>query len=120
MLTVSLMTTGYNMTRGELYWVDLDPTQGSEADKRRPCVIVSNDANNRVGSTVTVVPVTSNVSKIFPFEVELEGILSRPSKAQANQVRTVSKERFLGSATARLDGEQLRMLDDALRLHLGL
>ena len=63
MLTVSLMTTGYNMTRGELYWLDLDPTQGSEANKRRPCVIVSNDANNRVGSTVTVVPVTSNVSK---------------------------------------------------------
>lgn len=108
------------MTRGELYWVDLDPTLGSEANKRRPCVIVSNDANNRAAATVTVVPVTSRVTRVYPFEVLLEGVLERPSKAQAHQVRTVSKMRLVGDAIARLDDEPMHELDEALRLHLAL
>jgi len=108
------------MNRGELYWVDLEPARGSEANKRRPCVIVSNDANNRAAATVTVVPVTSNVSQIYPFEIDLERVLDRPSKAQAHHVRTVSKARLSSGAIARLDDELVRELDEALRLHLTL
>lgn len=108
------------MNRGDVYWVDLDPVQGSEAAKRRPCVIVSNDANNRAAATVTVVPVTSNVQRIYPFEVDLEDLLDRPSKAQAHQVRTVSKTRFLGTAIATLPSHLAEELDHALRLHLAL
>lgn len=108
------------MTRGEIYWVDLDPSRGSEANKRRPCVIVSRDASNRSAPILTVVPVTSNVSRIYPFDVYLEDVLDRPSKAQANQVRTVSKERLTGAAIGRLSAELVQQLDDALRLHLDL
>lgn len=108
------------MNRGELYWVDLEPARGSEANKRRPCVIVSNDANNRAAATVTVIPITSSVSQIYPFEVDLEGVLDRPGKAQAHQVRTVSKARLSGGAIARLDDDLVRELDEALRLHLAL
>ena len=108
------------MTRGELYWVDLEPSRGSEANKRRPCVIVSNDASNRMSPILTVVPITSNVSRIYPFDIYIEDLLERPSKAQANQVRTVSKERLSGPAIAQLPPELLRELDDALRLHLAL
>lgn len=107
------------MSRGEVYWVDLEPSVGSEANKRRPCVIVSRDASNRAAATVTVVPVTSNVHRIYPFDVHLD-ILDQPSKAQANQVRTVSKERLLGPPVARLSAELMRQLDAALRLHLAL
>ena len=69
---------------------------------------------------LTVVPIASNVSKVYPFDVYLEDILERPSKAQANQVRTVSKERLLGPAIGRLPPELVKELDTALRLHLAL
>ena len=108
------------MNRGEVYWVDLEPSLGSEANKRRPCVIVSRDASNRAAATVTVVALTSNVRRVYPFDVYLENVLDRPSKVQANQVRTVSKERLLGPPVARLSGELMRQVDAALRLHLEL
>jgi mRNA interferase MazF len=111
------------MTRGEIYYADLSPTVGSEIKKRRPVLIVSNDANNRAASTITVLPITSNVSRVYPFEVRLvpkESGLSKPSKAQAQQIRTISKERLRGSALGRLNSTLMRMADNAIRLHLDL
>ena len=74
------------MRRGEIYFADLSPTVGSEINKWRPVLIVSNDANNRAASTVTVLPITSNVSKVYSFEIGLsprESGLPKPSKALA-------------------------------------
>jgi mRNA interferase MazF len=115
------------MQRGEVRMVDLDPVRGAEANKRRPAVIVSNDAANstaaRLGSGVlTVVPVTSNVERIYPFQVMLPagaGGLPRDSKAQAEQVRSVAVER-IGDLLGRLPGSLVASLDEALRLHLAL
>ena len=114
---------GSAMKRGDIYFAELSPTGGSEIAKRRPVIIVSNDANNRVASTVTVVPVTSNVSKVYPFEVFLpagDSGLPKDSKAQAQQVRTLAKELLVGSRAGQLAQPKLEMLDQALRLHLGL
>lgn len=111
------------MRRGEIYYADLSPTVGSEIRKRRPVLIVSNDANNRAADTVTVLPITSNVSRIYPFEVMLtsrESGLPRPSKAQAQQIRTIAKERLEGDAMGRVSGILMRKAEDAMRLHLGL
>lgn len=115
------------MRRGEVRLVDFDPVQGSEANKRRPAVVVSNDRANAVAErlgrgVITVVPVTSNTAKVFPFQVFLAAEdtgLNLDSKAQAEQVRAVSVER-LGPALGRLPFEALDALDDALRLHLDL
>lgn len=115
------------MRRGEIRLVNLDPARGSEANKTRPAVIVSNDTANataeRLGrGVVTVVPVTSNVDRVYPFQVLLpaDGTgLHRDSKAQAEQVRTVAVER-IGRRCGRLDSDRIRELDTALRLHLGL
>lgn len=115
------------MRRGEIRWVDLDPVRGAESNKRRPAVIVSNDgANataNRLGRGVlTVVPVTSNTERVFPFQVLLaadETGLPRDSKAQAEQVRSVAIER-IGAIVGTLTAPQLAALDEALRLHLAL
>ena len=115
------------MRRGEICLVDLEPVRGSEADKRRPAVIVSNDGANDVATrlgrgVVTVVPVTTNTERVFPFQVLLgvdETGLPRPSKAQAEQVRSVSVER-VGRRVGVVRGEQLLALDEALRLHLAL
>jgi len=115
------------MRRGEIRLVDLEPSRGAEADKRRPAVIVSNDGANsaaqRLGrGVITVVPVTSNVARVYPFQVLLdagETGLAVDSKAQAEQVRSVAVER-MGDRIGVLTPQLLASLDEALRLHLAL
>ncbi len=115
------------MRRGDIHSVDLDPTRGSEADKRRPAVIVSNDAANataaRLGrGVITVIPVTSNVERVYPFQVLLpaaETGLHRDSKAQAEQVRSIAVER-IGDRLGVVPNAIMLEIDEALRLHLGL
>ena len=115
------------MRRGEIRLVDLGPTRGSEANKRRPAVIVSNDGANttaeRLGrGVVTVVPVTSNTARVYPFQVLLDAAatgLERDSKAQAEQIRSVAVER-VGAFVGTLSAELAAALDEALRLHLAL
>jgi mRNA interferase MazF len=115
------------MRRGDIHLVDLDPVVGSEADKRRPAVIVSNDGANqaavRLGrGVVTVVPVTSNVKRIYSFQVRLPAAatgLVRDSKAQAEQVRSVSVRR-IGARLGSLPRALMMDLDEALRQHLAL
>ncbi len=115
------------MRRGEVRLTDLEPARGSEADKRRPAIVVSNDHANataaRLGrGVVTVVPVTSSVARVFPFQTLLSAELTGlrvDSKAQAEQVRAVSVER-LGPVLGRLPASVMDQVDEALRLHLHL
>ncbi|GAA5114650.1 type II toxin-antitoxin system PemK/MazF family toxin [Haloechinothrix salitolerans] len=115
------------MLRGDIYLANLDPAQGAEVNKRRPVVIVSNDGANTTAAlsrhgVLTVVPITSNVAKVYPFQILLpadEVGLNRDSKAQAEQVRSISVGR-LGAQAGRLTPGLLNELDDALRLHLSL
>jgi mRNA interferase MazF len=115
------------MRRGEIRLVDLDPVRGTEANKRRPAVIVSNDGANstaeRLGrGVVTVVPASSNIERVYPFQVLLrasETGLDRDSKAQAEQVRSVAVKR-IGARVGVVPPELLLSLDEALRLHLAL
>lgn len=115
------------MRRGEVRLTDLEPARGSEANKRRPAVIVSNDRANaaadRLGQgVVTVVPVTSRVVRIFPFQALLPADLTGlrvDSKAQAEQVRSVAVER-IGPVLGRVPAQVMAQLDEALRLHLNL
>ncbi len=111
------------MKRGDIFFADLDPTLGGEIKKRRPVLVVSNDANNRASTTVTVIPLTSNVTKIYPFEVLLpvkESGLAKPSKAQCQQVRTISKLRFTGKRVGVIHHRTMEKIENALRLHLDL
>jgi mRNA interferase MazF len=115
------------MRRGEICLVDLDPVRGAEASKARPALIVSNDGANssatRLGrGVVTVVPVTSNVARIYPFQVLLQADatgLTRDSKAQAEQVRAIAVER-VGTRVAEVPLAVMTQIDEALRLHLSL
>ena len=111
------------MKRGEIYYANLSPAVGSEMDKRRPVLIVSNDINNRAATTVTILPITSNISRVYPFEVLLnpdDSGLPKPSKVQAQQVRTISKQRIEGEPVGTLSEELMQLVDAALKLHLGL
>jgi mRNA interferase MazF len=115
------------MQRGDIYLVDLDPVDGSEADKRRPAVIVSNDATNRAAEragrgVVTVVPLTSNTERVYPFQTlvtQAESGLRTESKAHAEQVRAVSATRLV-HRIGRLAPAARARLDAALRIHLDL
>ena len=108
--------------RGEIFLVSLDPTIGSEINKTRPALVISNDINNKFSSTVTVIPITSNVEKVFPFEVlfpPAQSGLPRASKAKCNQIRTIDKRRLLKSL-GNISIDAMREVEDALRLHLGM
>lgn len=107
------------MKRGEIWWVNLDPAIGSEIQKRRPCVIVSNNASNRAQTRVQVVPMTSaNPARIYPWEAAVT-VGGRTSKALADQIRTVSKARLV-SLAGTTSAVELAAIEDALRFQLGL
>ncbi len=115
------------MRRGEIRWVNLDPVIGSESAKRRPGVVVSNDGANEVAArlrrgVVTIVPVTSNLRRVYPFQVLLaaeECGLPQDSKAQAEQIRSVSVER-IGDQIGAVPFATMDELDNAMRIHLDL
>ncbi|MFM2429712.1 MAG: hypothetical protein RLZZ511_925 [Cyanobacteriota bacterium] len=111
------------MKRGEIYYANLDPTVGSEVNKRRPVLLVSNNVNNRANTLVTVLPITSSIDRVYPFEVLLpaaESGLMKDSKAQAQQIRTLSKQRLIGKMLGQLTAEKMQAIDAAMRLHLNL
>lgn len=115
------------MRRGDVFLVNLDPSLGTETNKTRPAILVSNDganatANHQGRGVITVVPITSNTSRVYPFQVLLgigEGGIDRESRAQAEQLRAVDVAR-LGRRLGSLRPATLRKLDDALRFHLSL
>jgi mRNA interferase MazF len=111
------------MKRGETYYADLNPVVGSEIAKRRPVLVVSNNANNRAAATVTIIPITSQIKRVYPFEVLLkkeESGLPKLSKAQVQQIRTISKQRILGDKVGNLADDSMKAVEAALKLHLGL
>lgn len=115
------------MRRGEIHVVNLEPAKSGEANKRRPAVIVSNDGANvaaeRSGQgVINVVPVTSNISRVYPFQVLLPANatgLENDSKAQVEQVRSISVGR-VGIAIGVVPQDLMAEIDEALRLHLAL
>lgn len=114
------------LRRGQIVLANLDPVVGSEAARTRPVVVVSSNTANaaalRTEGVITVVPLTSNIARVYEFQVLLpanETGLPGDSKAQAEQVRALSVTRISG-VTGWVSAELLGALDDALRLHLVL
>ena len=112
-----------NLRRGDIFWVNLDPTIGSEIRKKRPAVVISNDAANRRYDQITVVPLTTRkVDSVEPFQAfvdQEESGLSKDSKALAEQIRTVSKLR-LGPRMGHVGGETMNKIEAAVKVHLDL
>lgn len=106
------------MRRDEVWWVNFDPSLGGEIRKRRPAVIVNNDAFNTYSNRLQVVPLTSNIERVYPSEA-LITLNGRSGKAMADQLTTVSKGR-LGDKAGQLTGEEMDKIDHVIRVQLGL
>src|SRR5207247_8189760 len=102
------------MLRAEVWWVDFDPSFGGEIKKIRPAVIVSNDASNRNLNRLQVVPITSNVSRLYPCEAAID-VNGEPRKAMADQIATVSKQR-VRSKLGVLSSEDMQSVERAIRV----
>ena len=106
------------MKRGEVWWISFSPSVGGEIQKKRPALIVSNDASNKYLNRVQVVPLTSQVERVYPSEAEVT-LNGRPNKAMADQLTTVSKVR-LTKLAGRLTSSDIRRVEHAIRVQLGL
>jgi mRNA interferase MazF len=106
------------MLRGEVWWVDFNPSIGGESQKVRPAIIVSNNASNKILNRVQVVPATSNTAKCFPCEayVEVDGKIS---KAMADQLATVSKLR-LKKRIGKISEQNMFDIERAIKVQLDL
>lgn len=106
------------MRRGEIWWVNFDPSIGGEIQKQRPAVIVSNDVSNKYLNRVQVVQVTSKVDKLYPSEAYIT-VAGKQGKAMADQLATVSKQRLF-KTIGRVSEAEIQEIEKAIRIQLGL
>ena len=103
--------------RGDIYWVTLDPALGSEIRKPRPAVVISNDACNTHGARVVVLPITSNVTSLYPGEARIH-VRGRPARMLGDQIRSIDKARlraWIGS----VNPAELHEVEEAVLMTLG-
>ena len=109
--------------KGEIYLVNFDPTIGQEVKKKRPALIISNDIHDQYSRLVTVAPLSSNIDKVYPFEVYIsKGManLKNNSKIMIIQLRSIDKRRLLDKIGVIEDKEILSQVDGVTREHFGL
>ena len=104
--------------RGEVYWVNFEPSLGGEIKKPRPAIVISNNAANAHLNRVQVIPITSNTDRLYPGEAYVK-LNTDKRKAMADQLTTVSKHR-LGTKIGFLSEEDVGRVEVAVLIQLGI
>ena len=106
------------MRRGDVWWINFDPSDGGEIRKKQPAVIISNDSSNRFLNRVQVVPMTSRIDRLYPSEAPVR-FRGKESKVMADQLTTVSKRRLVNQE-GRISGQDMLKVVHAVNIQLGL
>lgn len=104
--------------RGDIYWIQLDPTIGTEIQKTRPCLILSNNSQNKRGAHVIAAPITSKMKNVYPFEAKVI-IKGRECKVLLDQIRALDSRR-IGSKIDSIDSSTMFTVEEALKVALDL
>ncbi len=106
------------MNRGDIWWINFEPSIGGEIHKKRPAIIISNDASNKHLNRVQVLPITSNVDRLYPSEAFVT-ITGKQNKAMADQLTTVSKMRLINKID-KLSRDDMQQVERAIKVQLGM
>lgn len=106
------------MKRGEVWWINFDPAIGEEIKKKRPAIILSNDISNKYLNRFQVVPLSTNISKVYPSEAKLT-FKGKEVKAMCDQLTTVSKLRFINKA-GKIGSRELQTVEAVVKFQLGM
>ena len=106
------------MKRGEVWWINFDPSVGGEVKKKRPAVIISNDTSNKYLNRFQVVPLSTNVSKIYPSEAKIR-FDGKACKAMCDQLTTVSKLRIINKA-GKINEQDMKKIEKSIKIQLDL
>jgi len=106
------------MNRGDVWWVNFEPSIGGEIRKKRPAIIISNNASNKFLNRVQVIPITSNTERLFPSEAYVT-VAGKKGKAMADQLATVSKQR-LSKRIGSVSEDEMNMVAEAIKTQLDL
>jgi len=106
------------MNRGDVWWVNFEPSIGGGIRKKRPAIIVSNNAANKFLNRVQVIPITSNTDRLFPSEAYVT-VASKKGKAMADQLATVSKQR-LSKCIGSISDDEMNMVVEVIKTQLDL
>ncbi len=109
-----------SIKRGDIFWVDFDPSKATEIQKKRPALVCSHDVLNENSARIIVAPITSNLKKVYSFEFAVKNHPEIEGKVMLDQIRSIDKSRLFGKKIGSLSLNEMQQIDLIIKFLLGL